>query len=125
MANGGRLLAEGTPLANIRFTRVPGTSASWGGITINGAPGSIESRLSYAHLEFNNGTAIDVQGGEVFLDHLTFGTTDRRYLNLDGASFVVSDCHFPNATCVPQPSMARPAFAPAAMASSSATSSAA
>src|SRR5512146_3444231 len=39
VANGGRLLAEGTETQGIRFTRSPGTNASWGGLTINGAGG--------------------------------------------------------------------------------------
>ena len=103
VANGGRILAEGTPLQNIRFTRAPGSGAAWAGITVNGAAGSPETRIAYAHIEFNSGNAINVQGGEVFLDHLTFGTTDRRYLNLDGASFVVSHCHFPATTASIEP----------------------
>jgi len=40
VANGGRLLAEGTASAPIRFTRPPGTSANWGNLTVNGAVGS-------------------------------------------------------------------------------------
>lgn len=95
---GGRLLAEGTPESPIRFTRPPGSSAAWGGIVINGAPGSPENRIAHAHLEFNGTTAIEVAGGTVLLDHLTFGNTDRQYLALDGASFVVSHCIFPTST---------------------------
>jgi hypothetical protein len=103
VANGGKIIAEGTPLQNIRFTRVPNSGGTWGGIVINGAPGSPESRIAYALIEFNNNTAIDVQGGEVFLDHVTFAATSRRYLNLDGASFVVSHCYFPATTASIEP----------------------
>lgn len=98
VANGGRLLAEGTPTAGIRFLPSPGPSNRWGGIVINGAGSSPESRIIYAHVEGNNNTAIDVSGGAAFIDHVTFGTTDRRCLDLDSASFVVSHCVFPNAT---------------------------
>jgi hypothetical protein len=98
VANGGRLLAEGTETAPIRFTRAPGTTAPWGGITINGGAGSPETRLTYAHLEFNGAAAIHTAAGTVFLDHLTFGSTDRQYLSLDGSSFVVSHCVFPTPT---------------------------
>ncbi len=103
VADGGRLLAEGTATAPIRFTRVPGSGATWGGLIVNGTPGSPETRLAYAHLEFNSSSAINVQGGEVYLDHLTFGATGVRYLNLDGASFLVSHCHFPATTASIEP----------------------
>jgi len=102
VANGGRLLAEGTDTARIYISAVPG-GAAWGGITINGAPGSPESRITYAHITGNNDTAIDASGSEVFLDHLTFGTTNRRYIDLDGASFVVQHCVFPATTAGLEP----------------------
>jgi hypothetical protein len=103
VANGGRLLAEGTDPARIRFTRAPGAAANWGGITINGGAASPETRIAYAHFEFNGSSAIDVNGGDLFLDHCTFGNTAVRYLDLDGASFVVQDCYFPNATAQFEP----------------------
>lgn len=103
VANGGRLLAEGREDAPIRFTRQPGSTTSWGGITINGAVGSPETRISHAFLEFFGGTAIHVAAGTVSLDHLEFGTTDHQYLALDGASFVVRDCVFPSPTTTFEP----------------------
>ncbi|HRY50524.1 MAG TPA: lamin tail domain-containing protein [Candidatus Paceibacterota bacterium] len=96
VARGGRLLAEGTGVAPIRFTRIPGSGDRWGGVIIEGGTDSPESRIAYARIEFNGSTAIHVDGGTVFLDHLTFGSTDEPYLSLDDASFVVSDCHFPS-----------------------------
>ena len=93
----GRLLAEGNETDPIRFTRAAGAS-TWGGITINGGVGSPESRMSFAHLEFNGATAIHSVGGTVFLDHLTFGSSNRQYLSLDNSSFVVSHCVFPTAS---------------------------
>ncbi|MCP5515803.1 MAG: lamin tail domain-containing protein [Verrucomicrobiales bacterium] len=95
VANGGRLLAEGTAEAPIRFGRVPGGTSSWGGLTINGGAGSPETRIAYTHFEFNSSTAIHSSGGAVFLDHLTFGTTTEQYVSLDNSSFVVSHCVFP------------------------------
>ena len=98
IANGGRLLAEGTPDALIRFGAAPGTTARWSGITVNGANSSPETRFSWVHIESNGTTAIHSVGGSLLLDHVTFGTTDRPYLSLDGSSFVVRDCHFPSGT---------------------------
>jgi hypothetical protein len=98
VADGGRILAEGTETQGIRFTRLPGSSASWGGITINGAGDSPETRMAYASLEGNGNTCIQVTGGTLYLDHATFVTTTHRYLSLDGSSFLVSHCHFPTAT---------------------------
>ncbi|HTD85706.1 MAG TPA: CotH kinase family protein, partial [Candidatus Binatia bacterium] len=97
VANGGRLLAQGTDLAPIRIGRVPG-AANWGGITINGEPDSPESVISYAHIEGNNNTAIEVADGTATMDHLSFGNTTRQYISVDRASFVISDCVFPRPT---------------------------
>lgn len=98
VADGGRLLAEGTAEAPIRFARTPGGAGAWGGLTVNGSAGSPESRLVHVLIEGNGATALHAVGGTVWLDHVTFGTTDRQYLSLDAASFVVRDCVFPSAT---------------------------
>jgi len=98
VADGGRLVAEGSAEAPIRFTRVPGTTPAWGGITINGSAGSPETRIAYAYIEGNGNTGIEVAGGTLFLDHTTFGTTTHQYVSLDDSSFLISHCHFPSST---------------------------
>jgi hypothetical protein len=100
VSNGGRILAEGTATQGIRFTSPPGSSSSWGGITINGAVGSPETRMAYVSFAGNGSTCIGVAGGTLYLDHATFVTTTHRYLSLDGGSFLVSHCHFPTATAL-------------------------
>ncbi len=98
VANGGTLLAEGTTNAPILFTR-NGGAGTWGHIIVNGGVGSPETRISYARFEFNNiSPCIQVSGGTVFLDHLTFANTTQSYLHLDNASYLVQDCEFPDAT---------------------------
>jgi hypothetical protein len=94
----GQLLAEGDETNRLLFSRAPGNSGTWGGITVNGGPGSPETRIRHAHIEFNSGTAINVPGGTVWLDHLTFGTRTHTYVEVDGASFIISECIFPSAT---------------------------
>jgi hypothetical protein len=100
VANGGRLLAEGTSNAPIHFTR-SGASGNWGNLTINGAAGSPETRIAYADFQFNaNNTGtpcIDVAAGTAYLNHLTFLNTGAPYIHVDGASFIISDCYFPTA----------------------------
>lgn len=51
--NGGRLLAEGTAVQPIQFTRSPGATARWGDIIVNGSAGSPETRIIHAHIEGN------------------------------------------------------------------------
>src|SRR5205085_638456 len=58
VANGGRLVAEGTEGAPIRFTVAPGSGVSWGGLTINGGIGSPETRIAYTSFEGNGGVCI-------------------------------------------------------------------
>jgi hypothetical protein len=98
VANGGRLLAEGTEDAPIRFSSPPGSSSSWGGVTINGAVGSPETRITHAYFEGNGTKCIELAAGTLFLDHTTFGTTTHQYVSLDGGSFVLSHCVFPTST---------------------------
>ena len=98
VADGGRLLAEGTTNEPIRFTGPPGSTAPWGGMVINGSAGSPETRIAYALFESNNLTCIEVAGGTLSLDHSTFGTTTHQYLSLDSSSFMVSSCIFPTTT---------------------------
>ena len=106
VANGGRILAEGTSNAPILFTR-SGTSGNWGNLTINGAVGSPETRIAYARFEFNlsdaSTPAIEVNTGSAFLDHLTFATTGSPFIHVDGASFTISDCYFPVPTAAFEP----------------------
>jgi hypothetical protein len=98
VANGGRILAEGTAGQPILFTRAVGGTA-WGNITINGAVGSPETRITHANFEFNannTGTpAIQVTAGTVFLDYLTFANRAAPFIHVDGASFVIAHCEFP------------------------------
>ena len=103
VANGGRLIAEGTPTAPIRFTRAPGTTTTWNGITINGSANSPETRIAYAIIEYNGTRAIQSSGGTLYLDHVIFNTTTAQYLSLDNSSFVVSYCHFPTPTAAFEP----------------------
>ena len=107
VADGGRLLAEGTLNAPILFTLAPGAAGNWGNITINGAVGSPETRIAWARFEFNaNNTGtpcIEVNTGAVYLDHLTFGNTGAPYIHVDEASFIISHCYFPAATAQFEP----------------------
>jgi len=95
VADGGRILAEGTEAQGIRFTSPPGTSTKWGGLTIEGSAGSPETRLAYVFFEGNGKTCIDVTGGTLYLDHASFGTTAQQYVSLDKSSFLISHCHLP------------------------------
>ena len=104
--SGGRLLAEGTDTAHIRFTRVPG-STNWGNLTVSGAAGSPETRLAYADFEFNvsniNTPCLQVSTGTVFFNHLTFANTASPYIHVDTASFLIQDCVFPTPTASFEP----------------------
>ena len=99
--NGGRMVAEGTATAPIRFSRAPGTTASWGGIVINGSTTGVSPITVFrnTHFEYNAGIVIHAQsGGEIELEAVSFGTTTEQYLSLDSSSFLVRDCVFPTAS---------------------------
>jgi hypothetical protein len=99
VAAGGRLLAEGTETSPIRFTRTPGSSSNWGGIVVNGMlPLGAETRIRHAFIEGNDSTAITAENdANIVLDYVEFGNRRRTYVDLDGCSFLISNCIFPTA----------------------------
>ncbi|HWN94819.1 MAG TPA: lamin tail domain-containing protein, partial [Methylomirabilota bacterium] len=97
----GRLLAPGTDLAHVRFTRVPG-GGNWGSLDFINTTN--ESRLEYVDIDSCAGTTIGghaakvhVNGGSiVFFDHLEFANTPaQQYISFDASSFVVQNSTFP------------------------------
>src|ERR1051325_8235156 len=97
----GRLLAPGTDIAHIRFTRSPG-GANWGSLDFLNTTN--ESRLEYVDIDSCAGTTIGGHGAEihvtggsiVFFDHLVFANTPAQgYISFDGSSFVVQNSFFP------------------------------
>ncbi|MEY2409364.1 MAG: hypothetical protein QOF48_2034, partial [Verrucomicrobiota bacterium] len=97
----GRLLAEGSEGAHIRFTRVPGTAVNWGSLDFIGA--ATESRLAFVDFDSCAGTTIGGHSSEihannsrVFMDHLTFANVPaQEYISFDASSFVVQNSLFP------------------------------
>ena len=83
----GRLLAEGTDRRPIRFTRQPGASGTWAGITLSGA--TSETRLSYVDIQYagSSGRCIQATDSVLLLDHATFTNVNVQYLTLDNSSF--------------------------------------
>jgi hypothetical protein len=96
----GRLLAEGTQDAHIRFTRQP-AGGNWGSLDFISA--SLESRLAYVDFDSCGGTTIGghsaevhANGSKVFFDHLTFANTPTvEYISFDASSFIVQNSVFP------------------------------
>jgi hypothetical protein len=95
---GGRILAEGTEAKPIYFTRAPGTTSNGGTITINGAAGAPETRLSHVFFNFGGNPAVVCEANSnVILDYCEWLRTDAPYLRLNGGSFIVSNSVFPTA----------------------------
>ena len=96
VAAGGRITAEGTAAAPIRFTRAPGTATNGGTITINGQAGAPETHFYYTLFEFGGDPAVTcAANSNVVLDHCEWLRNTVAYLHLDGGSFIVSNCIFP------------------------------
>ncbi len=101
VSGSGRLIAEGTELKPIRFTRFPGTSVNWGSLDFVGATN--ESRIAYANFSACGGTTISghnaqihVNNSKVFFDHLVFANSPAiQYVSFDASSFIVQGCVFP------------------------------
>ena len=106
VANGGRLLAEGTANAPIRFTVAPGSGVSWGGLTINGS-GRL-ARDAHRLRPFRG------QRHHLHRGRRRHGVPRQPHLRhhhasvclLDDASFLISHCIFPATTAAFEPSTA-------------------
>ena len=97
----GVLSAEGSELQHIRFTRSPGSSASWGSLDFINATN--ESILAFVDIDSCAGTTLGGQAAEihvnnsrVFFDHLVFANVPAQaYLSFDASSFIVQNSVFP------------------------------
>jgi len=94
--DGGRLLAEGTEFAQIRFTRTIGSTNPWAGIQLLNT--MLDNRIAYAIVEYgglttNNGM-VGLTGSNLVLDHVTFDHTDRRRIRSENSSLIVRNSVF-------------------------------
>jgi hypothetical protein len=91
----GRLLAEGTADRHIRFTRVPGTTNTWGGILFNNS--LLENRITYAEVEFAaTADPIVAAGSTILVDHVVFSGTTRTVIDLSNSSALIRNSVFPS-----------------------------
>ncbi|HEX2750621.1 MAG TPA: Ig-like domain-containing protein, partial [Verrucomicrobiales bacterium] len=95
----GRILAEGTANAPIRFMREPGVAGNWGRLSVNGS--SLETRLAYVTVD-GSGTspAIELVNSRGYFDHIDFANVATQYFGSTNSSFVFSNSVFPAATGV-------------------------
>ena len=96
----GRLVAEGSERARIRFTRAPGSGVNWGALDFIGT--TSDNRLSFVDFDSCGGTSLDghtaqihAKNSRVFFDHLTFPATPAiQYISFDASSFIVQKSWF-------------------------------
>ena len=95
----GRILAEGTANAPIRFMREPGLAAKWGRVNISGS--SVESRLAYVTID-GSGTApaINLSNSIGFFDHIDFANITTQFFSTVSSSFLFQNSNFPATTAV-------------------------
>ena len=90
----GRLIAEGTELQPIRFTRTPGAAGNWLGIQFDNTVR--DNRLSYAVLEYGvtDSGMVGLTNSNLVIDHATFDHTDRRRIRTQNSSLIVRNSTF-------------------------------
>ena len=98
VTGGGRMFAQGTGAAGIRFQTNPAATGTWNGINISGATAEA-SVVSYATFANNGDTAVHARNGaNVVLSYLTFLNPGEPFIEVDASSFYISDCVFPSST---------------------------
>lgn len=78
----GRLVAQGTEYQRIRFTRVPGSSASWRGFSFTNA--RQPNVLAYTDIEYGDGGSqcLYVKNSQVLIDWATFANMHQKYFDI-------------------------------------------
>ncbi len=99
----GRLIAEGSEYAQIRFTRPPGSDGTWNGIQFEGS--TEDNRISWAVLEFGETAAgmIGLNDSRLSIDHVTFDHSGLRRINATNASLIVRNSTFEDIAAPGQP----------------------
>ena len=89
----GRLVAEGTAAAPIRFTSVPG-GGPWNGIQVSNT--LADNRISHAILEWgvSDDGMVGMDNSRLTLDHVTFDHANRRRIRSVASSLTVRNCTF-------------------------------
>src|SRR5439155_13624711 len=92
VAAGGTLLANGSDLQRIRFTKTPGAASAWRDITVNSVGTPNTNSISYADMEFagSAGGNIKITGGRLNTDHMTWMQTTTQILNYINLSFLLT-----------------------------------
>ncbi|MBE3098266.1 MAG: lamin tail domain-containing protein [Planctomycetes bacterium] len=95
----GRLDAQGTDLARIRFTRTPGAASNWAGIYFNyGAYSAEVNRIAYADIAYSDSGSysIKAQDAQVVLDHIIWSNHTKQYLTFDDSSIELRNSTLPD-----------------------------
>src|SRR5205814_518750 len=104
IASGGTLLANGTDLARIRFTRTPTATGSWSSITVNSQGTPNTNSISFADMELagSAGENIVVSGGRLDTDHMTWTQTgtNAQIVNYTNSSFRLTNSVLPTVSGV-------------------------
>jgi len=90
----GQLIAEGTEVLPVRFTRTPGTPGTWKGIQFEDT--TADNRIRWAVLEYGRTQdgMVGLDRSSLVLEHVTLDRTDRWRVRTEGSSLVVRDCLF-------------------------------
>jgi hypothetical protein len=95
--DGGRIVADGTPFQQIRFTLRPGAAGTWDGLQFLNSMS--DNRITYAVIEYggnpttNNGM-VGLTNSRLLLDHDYFDHTDHRRIRFENAWLTVSNSEF-------------------------------
>jgi len=98
---GGRLVAEGTLTQRIRFTRAPGSSGGWLGITFDESVS--DNRIAFADFAFaTSGVAnFRLLTSLLSLENVTWSDTTKTLIALSNSSLDVRDSVFPTIVAAP------------------------
>ena len=96
MVVNGRLDAVGTEADQIRFTRTPGTTATWRGLQFRDTQQDNQIHWAVVEWGITNDGMIGLENSRIELDSVTLDNTDRRRIRTIDSSLVVRNSTFTN-----------------------------
>jgi len=88
----GRLLAEGTPGSQIKFTRNTGAS-SW--LQLNFTANSTTSRITHAEMDYYSAPSIEAAGTTLYLDSINWTNSTAAAVDVHDCSIILLNSYIP------------------------------
>jgi len=98
MTVSGRLDAQGTDLARIRFTRTPAAASNWAGLEFSyGSYSAQVNRIAYADIAYSDSGSRSIysNNAQLVLDNVRWANHTKQYLDINNSGIILTNSYLP------------------------------